>query len=104
MEKRFVCREPLAEVQNRLEKVLLRLEVKQHTSSDQVFFDNQEFHTIMNVSKRTAQKWRETGIIAYSQVGSKIYYRLSDILKMLDSFFNPVKSKQNGEGDTFYRL
>jgi hypothetical protein len=46
----------------------------------------------MNISKRTAQAWRDTGMIAFSQVGSKMYYRLSDILKMLDKYNKPSKS------------
>ncbi len=46
----------------------------------------------MNISKRTAQAWRDTGMIAFSQVGSKMYYRLSDLLKMLDKYHKPSKS------------
>ena len=49
-----------------------------------VFLDNQEFLQVMNISKRTAQIWRDSGIIAYSQIGAKIYYRYSDIEELLN--------------------
>lgn len=92
MEECKKCREPLENIQERLNKMLLLLEVKQRNNPEQVFFDNQEFIQVMNISKRTAQAWRDTGMIAFSQVGSKMYYRLSDILKMLDKYYKPSKS------------
>ena len=52
------CREPLERIQERLNTMLLKLELKQHSSPEQVFFDNQEFIQLMNISKRTAQAWR----------------------------------------------
>jgi ABC-type polysaccharide/polyol phosphate transport system ATPase subunit len=55
---------------------------------EDVFFDNQEFMLLMNISKRTAQEWRNKKIIEFSQVGNKIYYRLSDIQKLLNNNYN----------------
>jgi hypothetical protein len=43
---------------------------------------------LMNISKRTAQEWRNKKIIEFSQVGNKIYYRLSDIQKLLNDNYN----------------
>ena len=56
-----------------------------------VFLDNYEFLKVMNISKRTAQIWRDSGIISFSQVGAKIYYRFSDIEELLNK--NYKKSK-----------
>jgi hypothetical protein len=50
-----------------------------------VFMDNADFIQLMNISKRTAQTWRDEGVISFSQVGSKIYYRMSDIESLLES-------------------
>jgi hypothetical protein len=86
------CREPLEMIQERLNKMAVRLELKQHSLPAQVFFDNQEFIQLMNISKRTAQAWRDSGMIAFSQVGSKIYYRLPDIMQMLEKYHKPTKS------------
>lgn len=57
------------------------------------FMDNSEFMQFMNISRRTAQTWRNDKIISYSQIGSKIYYRYSDIEKLLKS--NHIDTPQN---------
>lgn len=56
-----------------------------------VFLDNYGFLKVMNISKRTAQSWRDSGIVSFSQVGAKIYYRFSDIEELLNK--NYKKSK-----------
>jgi hypothetical protein len=58
-----------------------------------IFVDNQEFLILMNVSKRTAQTWRDEGKISFSQIGSKIYYKMEDVLKMLDKNYKPAFKK-----------
>jgi hypothetical protein len=60
----------------RLDQIQQEVSNKQKSPVD-TFIDNQEFIQIMNVSKRTAQSWRDEGIISFSQIGSKIYYRMS---------------------------
>lgn len=64
---------------------------QQYINSEDLFFDNSEFMQLMNISKRTAQQWRDNKIIGFSQVGNKIYYKLKDILKLLEENYNPKK-------------
>lgn len=45
--------------------------------------DNAEFIRIMKISKRTAQTWRDEKVISFSQIGAKVYYKFSDIEKLL---------------------
>ncbi|POY34695.1 DNA-binding protein [Solitalea longa] len=52
------------------------------------FLDNQDFMFLMKVSKRTAQSWRDEGKIAFSQIGAKIYYRMTDVQELLNSNYN----------------
>jgi hypothetical protein len=68
---------------------------QQNISSSDLFFDNQEFMQLMNISKRTAQQWRDNKIIGFSQVGNKIYYRLIDIQKLLNENYNPQNKSQS---------
>ena len=58
----------------------------QNTSqpSEKQWLNNKEFCEYLGISKRTAQNYRDTGIIPFSQIGSKIYYRLSDVFHALD--------------------
>ena len=75
--------EEVKEILSRLDRISLELKQRQRTQPDEIWYDNQEFLTIMNVSKCTAAYWRTEEMISYSQVGNKIYYRLADILDLL---------------------
>ena len=68
--------------------IVAKLKIGSKSDPEDVFFDNQEFMLLMNISKRTAQDWRNKKIIEFSQVGNKIYYRLSDIKKLLNDNYN----------------
>ena len=68
--------------------IVAKLKIGSKSAPEDVFFDNQEFMLLMNISKRTAQEWRNKKIIEFSQVGNKIYYRLSDIKKLLNDNYN----------------
>ena len=61
---------------------------------ENVIYDNQEFMKLMNVSKRTAQQWRDRKIIGFFQVGNKIYYSQADVQKLLKSNYNPKIEKE----------
>jgi hypothetical protein len=52
--------------------------------ADDPIIENSRFMELMGISGKTAQSWRDKGIIGYSQIGSKIYYRLSDIRELLE--------------------
>ena len=80
----------LAAIKERLANIEVMLKSRQFNLDD-VFLDNQDFLMLMNVSKRTAQQWRTDGVIAFSQVGAKIYYRMSDVLDMLEQHRVPKK-------------
>ena len=87
--------EEVQDIKQRLDEISLTLKQKQRTEPDQVWYDNQEFLQIMNISKRTAAYWRTENIIGYSQVGNKIYYRLSEIMALLDRSTIPANQLAN---------
>ena len=68
--------------------IVAQMKIGGKLDPEDVFFDNGEFMKLMNISKRTAQEWRNKKIIEFSQVGNKIYYRLSDIQKLLNDNYN----------------
>ncbi len=57
------------------------------------FFSNEEFMNLMSISVRTAQLWRDQELISYSQISGKIYYRMSDIQKLLDENYHKSITK-----------
>lgn len=87
--------EEVQDIKKRLEDISLTLKKRQRTEPDQIWYDNQEFLQIMNISKRTAAYWRTENVITYSQVGNKIYYRLSDIMDLLEKSTIPANTINN---------
>lgn len=88
----IISQESFDEVIKRLDKIQQEVSNKQKASVD-TFVDTQEFIQIMNISKRLAQEWRDKGIIPFSQIGSKIYYRMTDIQALLDKHYKPAFKK-----------
>ncbi len=62
---------------------ILRKVSEQKSYQGETWLDNQEVCKILKISKRTLQSYRDEGILPFSQVGSKIYYKRSDIDKKL---------------------
>ena len=83
MEAIILSSQQYTDLVNRLNALSEQLKEKQKKPED-IFLDNQEFLQLMHISKRTAQTWRDSGVISYSQIGSKIYYRMSDVQQLLD--------------------
>ena len=48
----------------------------------------------LKISRQTLQEYRNTGKIAYSHLGGKILYRVSDIEKMLADNYRPSRDFQ----------
>lgn len=80
----------LLKLDEKVTHIIAKLKTLSGDNPEDIFFDNNEFLQLMNISKRTAQSWRDNGTIAYSQIGSKIYYRFSDILKLLNINYVPA--------------
>jgi DNA-binding transcriptional MerR regulator len=57
-----------------------------------IWLDNQEAMEFLKISSRTLVTYRQKGILKYSQTGSKIYYRKSDILETLENHHRAVEA------------
>ncbi|HEY4788320.1 MAG TPA: helix-turn-helix domain-containing protein [Bacteroidales bacterium] len=86
MEEIIFSKEQYQELSKRLDDISNNLSLK-GPNPDQ-FVDNDKFVQLMNISKRTAQNWRDEGKIAFSQIGGKIYYRYGDIEELLKQHYN----------------
>lgn len=83
----ILTQEQYDEIIKRIDGISERLQNTSNKNEDE-FIDNADFIQIMKISKRTAQTWRDEGKIAFSQIGSKIYYRMSSVKQLLDKNFN----------------
>ena len=70
----------LDSMQNGIESIVKHY--KPHLNGER-FLSNNEVSKKLNVSLRTLQKWRDTGLIPFIQIKGKIIYRQSDIDKLL---------------------
>ena len=48
---------------------------------------------LLNISKRTLQHYRDTGVLPFTQIGHKCYYRREDVERLLQT--KSEKSKNN---------
>lgn len=58
------------------------------------WIDGQDVLLKMNVAPRTLQRWRINGLLPYSRVSGKCYYKKSDIIALLNENYNREKSKE----------
>ncbi len=58
---------------------------EKHNSSSVEILDNSDFIQLLKISSRTARIWRKKGVIGYSLIGNKIYYKKDDVQKLLES-------------------
>ena len=59
---------------------------KSHLNGE-CFLSNNEVSKKLNVSLRTLQEWRDTGLIPFIQIKGKIIYRQIDIDKLLQKHY-----------------
>lgn len=67
-----------------------RLAEKKTRSS---WLDNQDVMFMLHVSLRTLQSLRSNGTLPYSRINNKIYYRRSDIEKLLNDNYSSKNTK-----------
>ena len=47
------------------------------------YIDNADLIKLLHISNATTKKWRKHGILLYYKLGGKIYYRISDLERIL---------------------
>lgn len=83
MKRIIVLPEELQVICDRLEAVEKALKKEQFDVKDPVLC-TEDVMTMLKVSRRCLQTWRDEGLIVFSAVRGKFYYRLSAINQMLD--------------------
>lgn len=62
----------------RLDEILRLLKAKNRLNGETIL-DNQDLCIMLNLSKRTLQRYRALGMIPYIQIGGKPFYYESDV-------------------------
>jgi len=81
-----------------LEKIDARLETKtKEQPLSEIWLDVSETCQVLKISKRTLQNYRDNGVLPFSQISGKIYFKAADIEEHLNSHivesFFPKKKK-----------
>jgi len=81
-----------------LEKIDARLETKSKEQPlSEIWLDVSETCQVLKISKRTLQNYRDNGVLPFSQIAGKIYFKAADIEEHLNSHivesFFPKKKK-----------
>lgn len=64
---------------------------------EEQWLDNQEVCLMMNITKRTLQTYKSKGLLPYSRLNRKNYFKLSDIQALLEA---EQTNKTDSDGST----
>lgn len=84
----------LMERLDRQDELLLAMkaEGKQPTITESIrLFDNQDLCMLLQISKRTLQRYRSVGALPYKTLGKKTYYSEEDVLTFLSNHIKDFK-------------
>ena len=93
----------LMERLDRQDELLLAMkaEGKQPTITESIrLFDNQDLCMLLQISKRTLQRYRSVGALPYKTLGKKTYYSEEDVLTFLSNHIKDFKK----EDIAFYKM
>ncbi|MDR0604245.1 MAG: helix-turn-helix domain-containing protein [Bacteroidales bacterium] len=68
--------EKLESIENRISGK----EKTRHTINGERLYDNQDLCFMFNISKRTLQRFRSSGLLPYRKISQKLYYLESEVL------------------------
>lgn len=85
----FIDNESYHELIQKIEKIDRKISAMQAENTANRWLTNKEVSEMLSVTGRTLQNYRDSGILPFSQVGSKIYYREDDIQEFLLNHYQP---------------
>ncbi|MEN0048847.1 MAG: helix-turn-helix domain-containing protein [Bacteroidota bacterium] len=74
----ILSQEQFDELAENLKTINEKLQQLKQPNHDELI-PNQKLGKMLNVSDRTLQNWRDEGLIAFTQIGKKIYYTKADL-------------------------
>ncbi|KOS05265.1 DNA-binding protein [Flavobacterium akiainvivens] len=99
MEVIAIQKSTLEGMKNELKELLEFTEnaTQKYTSifKEEKWLDNQEVCLMMSITKRTLQTYKDKGLLPYSKLNRKNYYKLSDVQALLKAG-QPYNTNENG--------
>lgn len=88
--------ERLLERLEMIERALEKLTRRQNMLDGERLYDNQDLCQLLNISKRTLQRYRSSGELPYHTIYHKTYYRESDIHTFIRTNFDKQDAQKDG--------
>lgn len=76
-----------------IEKKMTRLCSPAGDAGLKKWMDNRDVCEVLRISKRTLQVYREKGLLPYTRIKNKIFYRPEDVQKLFESSDHPQRKK-----------
>lgn len=92
MQQRF---EQLMKRLDRIDSYLEKMAIKEKLLEGEKLLDNQDVCQLLNVSKRTLQRYRSSGELPYQMVYHKTFYKESDVEAFIKANF--AKGEDTGD-------
>ena len=73
---------------DKIDKILDKMSKRRNMLDGEILHDNQDLCMLLNVSKRTLQRYRSTGELPFQTVYHKTYYKESDVHIFIRENFN----------------
>ena len=86
MDNRPFTSQEYQDLVKRLDEISKRLAVKE-TGMKERWIDNTELMNLLKISRRTAQSYRDNNMIAFSIIGNKIFYKISEVESLLERHY-----------------
>lgn len=90
---------------DRLDRIERLLEKPQDSEKEalcrdgEIWLDNQDVCTMLNISKRTLQRFRSSKMLPYHRGSQKTYYKKTEVLKFMDKYLTCI-NPQDGNDKT----
>lgn len=91
MEAIIITKEELNNLQQDVSDIKSMLQKKPENQFRDAWIEGKKVPALLGISSKTWQNWRDKRIIPFSQFGAKIYVKLEDLNKLLDS--NKIQTK-----------
>ena len=89
-EEIIAYQEMITRLRSRIEEILKNY---RPVMNGEIYLSGEDMCGLLHISKRTLQQYRDDNILPFIQIGGKIIYKESDILKILEQ--NYISNKPN---------
>lgn len=86
MELKIIEGKTLDKIKGRIKHLLEKSRGLARYRNREEWLDNQDVCQLLNISLRTLQSYRDRGVLAYSMIGHKCYYKANDIHWFIEKY------------------